>query len=54
MKDLMKKEDREMGRGKKKASKTLINEFREKIYDDEYIDHAIGKIASDLSHYLTK
>ena len=54
MKDLMKKEDREMSRGKEKASPALIKEFREKIYNEDYIDHAIGKIASDLSHYLTK
>ena len=43
-----------MGRGKKKASPAAIKEYREKIFDDDYIDHAIGKIASDLSHYLTK
>ena len=58
MKDLMKKEDREImpdkisGKSSDKLSK--IKEFRKKVSDDFYMDHAIGKIASDLSRYLIK
>ena len=55
MNDLMKKEDREITQCReKRESKTKILEMREKISDDAYLDHAIKKIATDLSHYLTK
>ena len=31
-----------------------IEEYRRRISDEAYVDHAIRKIAADLSHYLTK
>lgn len=31
-----------------------IKEFKKKIVDENYIDHAINKIAMELSHFLTK
>ncbi len=54
MNDLMKKEDREIRQCKEKREPNKISEMREKISDDAYIDHAICKIATELSHYLTK
>jgi hypothetical protein len=54
MNDLMTKEDREIKQCKKKKESSKIIEMREKIADEAYLDHAIHKIATDLSHYLTK
>ncbi|HOW82132.1 MAG TPA: hypothetical protein PK573_06190 [Spirochaetota bacterium] len=55
MGNLMKTEDREIKKKvpEKKESKRIL-EYRERISDDDYLDHAIRKIAIDLSHYLTK
>ena len=54
MKDLMNMEDREIKKGKTTGNYNRIEEYRKKISDDDYLDHAIRKIATDLSHYLTK
>ncbi len=54
MDNLMKKEDREIGPGNVKYDPEKIREYRKRISDDSYLDHAISKIAADLSHYLTK
>lgn len=54
MKDLMNKEDRGIKQGKVKEDSKKIKEYREKVSDDLYLDHAIKKIATDLSRYLTK
>lgn len=54
MDNLMKMEDREIRPGNGKADPKKIREYREKISSDSYLDHAITKIATDLSHYLTK
>lgn len=55
MSNLMKKEDREikLGKADKKVS-NKIRDIRTKISDENYLDHAIQRIATDLSHYLTK
>lgn len=54
MKDLMNKDDREIKQKSEVNSSKKIEEFRKKISDELYMDHAIKKIASDLSRYLTK
>lgn len=56
MENLMKKEDREIrpGTHKTDTSRVRIKEFKDKISDEAYLDHAISKIAADLSHYLTR
>ena len=54
MNGLMTKEDREIKQCKEKREPSKIVEMREKISDDAYLEHAIRKIATDLSHYLTK
>ena len=54
MVDLMKKEDREIKQDNREFDADKIEEFRKKIADDSYLDHAITRIATDLSHYLTK
>ncbi len=54
MGDLMKKDDREIKQDNRELDAVKIKEFREKISDDTYLDHAITRIATDLSHYLTK
>ena len=36
------------------SSNIRIEEYRKRISDEAYLDHAIRKIAADLSHYLTK
>ena len=54
MDSLMKREDREIKPAKFKRNIDRIQEFRERISDEAYLDHAISKIATDLSHYLTK
>lgn len=50
----MKKEDREIKSGTGKADSKAISEYKKRIADESYLDHAISKIATDLSHYLTK
>ena len=54
MENLMKKEDRGIKKGKILGDCEKIEEYRKRISDSNYIDHAIKKIATDLSHYLTK
>jgi len=54
MNNLMKKEDREIRQGKISGDQDKINELKKKVSDDSYLDHAISKLATDLSHYLTK
>lgn len=54
MGNLMKTEDREIKKIPEKKESLRILEYRERISDDDYLDHAINKIATDLSHYLTK
>jgi hypothetical protein len=54
MKNLMNMEDREIKKGKITGNYNRIEEYRKKISDNDYLDHAIKKIATDLSHYLTK
>jgi hypothetical protein len=52
--NLMNKDEREIKQKKSIQRSSKIEEFKQKISDDLYLDHAINKIASDLSHYLTK
>ena len=55
MKNLMNKEGREVEKKTVTSGKKLkINDYKKLISDDHYLEHAIGKIATDLSHYLTK
>lgn len=54
MKGLMNKDEREIKQVKEKEHSSKIAEFKKKISDDVYLDHAIKKIASDLSRYLMK
>ena len=54
MGNLMKTEDREIKKDTIKRDSKKIIEYRERISDDSYLDHAIKRIATDLSHYLTK
>ncbi len=55
MKNLTEKEAREVGVTKDLSERrSHVEECRKKITDKDYIDDAIFKIASDLSHYLTK
>jgi hypothetical protein len=51
---LMKKDDREIMQGDKEVVSDKIREYRKKISDKTYLEHAITRIATDLSHYLTK
>jgi hypothetical protein len=54
MKSLMNKDDREIKPGSLRGDPKKIEEYRKRISDETYLDHAIKKIATDLSHYLTK
>ncbi len=54
MNNLMKMEDREIAKGKITGDNRKISDLKVRITDEEYLDHAISKIATDLSHYLTK
>jgi len=54
MGDLMKTDDREIKKDNREVDSDKIREFRKKISDNTYLDHAITRIATDLSHYLTK
>ncbi|OHD69562.1 MAG: hypothetical protein A2W19_00700 [Spirochaetes bacterium RBG_16_49_21] len=54
MGDLMKKDDREIKRENRDVDSDKIREYKKKISDKSYLEHAITRIATDLSHYLTK
>jgi hypothetical protein len=54
MNNLMKTEDREIRPARFSGNSDRIKEYRDRISDEAYLDHAITKIATDLSHYLTK
>lgn len=55
MESLMNKEGRGMEIKTSPPKRVLrIDEYRKRIADESYLDHAIKKIAADLSHYLTK
>lgn len=54
MSNLMKMEDREIRQGKISGDQDKIDALKKKISDDSYLDHAISKLATDLSHYLTR
>lgn len=54
MNNLMKMEDREIKKGIKAGDLDKIRELKKRVADESYLDHAISKIATDLSHYLTK
>jgi hypothetical protein len=55
MESLMNKEGRGIEIKTTTAKRELkIEEYRRRIADESYLDHAIRKIAADLSHYLTK
>jgi hypothetical protein len=53
MQDLMKREAREVDVSRA-TTRCAIEEYKRRIADKAYIVHAIQKIATDLSHYLTK
>jgi len=54
MNNLMKMEDREIKPARFCETLDKIQEYRNRISDESYLDHAISKIATDLSHYLTR
>ncbi len=54
MKHLMNKDDREIKKRKIGRDKLTIEEYKKRMADGDYVDHAIQKIATDLSHYLTR
>ncbi len=57
MKNLMHKEGREIeikAPALKGSGKFSLEKYKRLIADERYLDHAISKIATDLSHYLTK
>ena len=54
MKSLMNKDDRGIKQVKITGDSSKIEEFKKKVSDDLYLDHAIKKIAADLSRYLMK
>jgi hypothetical protein len=55
MENLMNKEGRGVEIKTAPVKKELrVDEYRKRIADETYLDHAIRKIATDLSHYLTK
>lgn len=54
MKHLMNKDDREIQQRKIGRDKLTIDEYKKRMSDGDYVDHAIQKIATDLSHYLTR
>lgn len=54
MSDLMKKDDREIQQDKREIDADKILQYRKMVSDDTYLEHAITRIATDLSHYLTK
>jgi hypothetical protein len=52
--DLMNRDEREIKQKKIGRRSSKIDEFKQKMSDDLYLDHAINKIATDLTRYLTK
>ncbi len=54
MNNLMKMDDREIRQGKISGDPEKVDDFKKRISDEKYLDHAISKLATDLSHYLTK
>ncbi len=50
----MSKDDREIQERKVGRDKLSIEEYKKRMADEEYLDYAIQKIATDLSHYLTR
>lgn len=55
MKNLMHKEGREIETDAVAAQNAFSAErYKKLISSDDYLDYAISKIATDLSHYLTK
>ena len=54
MVNLMKKDDREIQQVDREVDSDRIKEFQKKISDKTYLEHAIARIATDLSNYLTK
>jgi hypothetical protein len=37
-----------------KRARSEISTYKERLKDDRYMDHAIDKIAQELSHFLSK
>lgn len=54
MSNLMKMEDREIRQGKISGDQEKIDALKRRISDESYLDHAISKLATDLTHYLTR
>jgi hypothetical protein len=54
MKNLMNKDDREIQKRKIGRDKLTIDEYKKRMSDMDYVDHAIQKIATDLAHNLTR
>jgi hypothetical protein len=54
MNNLMKMEDREIRKSSNNVDPDKIRELKKRVSDESYLDHAISKLAADLSHYLTK
>ena len=54
MNNLMKTEDREIRPARFCRTDDKVQEYRRRISDESYLEHAILKIATDLSHYLTR
>jgi len=50
----MKMEDREIKPARFCGTVDKVQEYRKRISDEAYLEHAITKIATDLSHYLTR
>ncbi|MDH5716255.1 MAG: hypothetical protein OEZ22_01295 [Spirochaetia bacterium] len=44
----------ELGRRKYSTNKEKILEYQKRIKDDRYLEFAIDKIASELTHFLLK
>jgi len=44
----------ELGRRKYSSYQEKIKEYQRQIIDSDYVDHAIDKIALELTHFLMK
>lgn len=44
----------ELGRRKYANNNQKISEYQKRIKDMTYVDHAIERIAAELTHFLTK
>ena len=44
----------ELGRKKYSNKQEKITEYQKRIIDDDYMEHAIDKIAAELTHFLLK